>query len=261
MLFLVKELLVKIDDNTYEYLESTAKQFNISVKELLNIYLNGLSILGEVIEKEVEILKEHVNLDKHKLADFVVGRVLTIPSGLYGMVLVLDELIGAWSRGFAFTHGSGRVVDELGNVRGILIHVDSTEVSMEKYLISCIELLVHDEGLTVEFHSAFSFEGFSEDEISKIKNNVKSLLKNMKDRLLSHILKCDESGEVDVDIEEGNINFSITITLYLKKFNCVLGLDLINAELTKVLKESGLTTHTLKRTVQHNAMDGYVDEV
>ncbi len=244
---MVKELLVEVDDNAYEYLESTAKLLNVSIKDLLRIYLDCLSSLVEVVEREVGVLKERIGLDGYELASFIVSRVLTIPPGLYGMILVLDELIGAWSKGFTFTHGSGRIVDELGNVRGVLIHLDCTEVSMEENLVSCIELLIHDGGVTIEFHSAFSFEGFSEDEVSRIKDYVKSLVKGMNDRLSNHLLKCDEKGEVDVDVEEDDVNLSIKVTAYLKRFNCIPGLDLVNTELAKILEESGLAANVLKK--------------
>lgn len=239
MVLLVKEL-VEIDDNTYKYLESIARTLNVSPKDVLNAYISNLDLLGEVIENEVSILKGSTRLEGYDLVSFILGRCITTSLGLYGAILVLDELIGAWRRGFTFTHGSGKVVDELGNTRGLLIHLDNSGVSVEKSLVSCVELLIHDEGVTVTFHSTFHFEGFLKEEVIKVKDRVEGLLNGVRDRLSELLLKCDEGSGVDVDVGEGDTDLSIAIIVYLKRFNCIPRLDVIDAELRKVVESSEL---------------------
>lgn len=236
---MVKEL-VEIDDNTYKYLESIARTLNVSPIDVLNAYISNLGLLGEVIENEISILKGSTRLEGYDLASFIVSRCITTSLGLYGAILVLDELIGAWRRGFAFTHGSGKVVDESGNIRGLLIHLDNAGVSVEKSLVGCVELLIHDEGITVTFHSTFHFEGFLKEEVIKVKGGIEGLLNGVRDRLSELLLKCDEGSEVDIGVEAGDTDLSIAITAYLKRFNCIPRLDVIDVELRKVVEGSEL---------------------
>ncbi|MEM1680770.1 MAG: hypothetical protein QXT01_05600 [Sulfolobales archaeon] len=237
---MVKEL-VEIDDDTYKYLESIARTLNVSPKDVLKAYISNLDLLGEVIENEVSILKGSTRLEGYDLANFIVGRCITTSLGLYGAILVLDELIGAWRRGFTFTHGSGKVVDELGNTRGLLIHLDNTWVSTERSLVSCVELLIHDEGVTITYHSTLRFEGFLKEEIAKVRGYVEGLLNGVRGRLSELLIKCDEGSEVDVGVEDGGTDLSIAITAYLKRFNCMPQLDVVDAELRKIVESIELT--------------------
>ncbi len=239
---LTKEL-TRVGADLYNRLESTAKLLDVSPEDLLEIFLESLDLIGEVIESEASKFKDSLGLSGRELASFIVGRSVALSVGLYGMVLVLDSLIGAWSKGFAFTHGSGRVVDESGNVRGLLIHLDSTEVSIKKSLVDCIELLVHDEGVAVGFHSNLLLSELQGEEKSRIKEAIERSLESSKERSSALISRCGEGCEVDVDVIDHEDGFTVGITFYLKRFNCIPRLEDVDPILAKLVDESGLTKH------------------
>ncbi|MEM0453973.1 MAG: hypothetical protein QXO98_04900 [Sulfolobales archaeon] len=235
--------LIEIDDEIYKQLETASKTLGVSLKELLKICVNGFGVISSLILKEAEILKERLGVSDHELAELAVLRVTFLSAGLYGLISALDEVLGVWGKGFLTSHGSGKIVDESGNIRGVFLHLDSSEASLNKSIVDCVELLFHEGGLVVGFHSTYGFEGFSSDELGSIKNKIEGLMKGLRDSFLKRLSMCSDSNEVEVEVEDHGSSIIVSIVVYSKKFSCIPHIDIVNAELAKVIVGSGLAEY------------------
>ncbi|MCX8186582.1 MAG: hypothetical protein N3G48_05690 [Sulfolobales archaeon] len=236
---MIKEY-IEISDEIYEHLKHISNKLGISPKEILKEYVSNLEVVSYAIEEEANMIKSKLGLDGEELTKFAISRIISLSAGLYGFILVLDEILGVWSMGFTTSHGSGKVVDESGKIQGIFLHLDGSELSMNRSLVNCVELLLHEGGIVVGFHTFFGFEGFSQEELSTIKKVVESSLSNLRSNLINRMQTCIDSVNVEVNLEEHELGISISVVVYSNKFTCIPHVNVVNSELAKVIVESGL---------------------
>lgn len=234
--------VVDVEDSIYNMLKNVARRYGVRVSEVLRVYVNSFDVVEEVLSAESNFLRKYFKLRGDELIASALTRVLNISQGMYNTVLVIDEVLGLWRKGFILSEVSGGVIDKDYNIRGIMIYFEGTEVSSRESLVDHVELQIHDSGCALEVESHINIDIESnecgEDIIKKVEDVLRTY--GLKEELEGKVLECGGGGGVDVVLErEGGL--SIKITVYTKKFNCLPNITEVDRVLAKIIKESGIS--------------------
>lgn len=250
---MVVRKLVKLEEDTINFLQDIAKFFGVKEKDILESYVNSLGILSRALRHEGEFLRTHLKLKGKDLVDFAISRVLSL-SELYVIIKALDDILGIWRMGFVLEDVFRYKTTDY--IQGVTLCFESPQTS--QIFIDSIDLTIGIEIDSFFYGRGAKLEadltiGYREG-LGKQYDTIKNKLEKSIDRLGPSIERdleeavygmCDE-GEANVELVDYGEILAIHVDVFAEDITCLPKIDRINKAIAKIIRRAGLKDLIIK---------------